>query len=517
MKRDSRRAFLQEVGQGMLIAGLGSALASDLGVSTAWADDGPDRLTFGELEPLVSLLQETPPDELQPILVDRLRAGSVDLPRLTAAGLLANARTFGGQDYVGFHTFMALPPALEMARELPKHLQPLPILKVLYRNSARIQAFGGRDNEVLHRIVAEPIAPSNSAGEALRDSVRRVEWDQAERDFAGLALGPPGEAFNHLQFTVQDEVDVHRVVLAWRAWEALDLTGEEQAHTLLRQSLRYCLKNEETRRQRGYGESEIRSVLPKLLDQYHLAGPASRTREVDDGWIQSLAETVFRSSRAEAAEAAAAALADGVEAQAIGQALSLAANLLVLHDPGREQQYGSEEKPAGSVHGDSVGVHASDAANAWRHIARMSNPRNQVASLIVGAFHTAGQHGRAMPEALPHAEHVQQLNAAEPAALLREADGAIRENDQQRASAAIHRYGQLGGAPRPAFDLLLRYAVSEDGALHAEKYYRTVSEEFATTRPAFRWNQLVALARVTASEYGHSAPGAEQARDLIGV
>ena len=29
------------------------------------------------------------------------------------------------------------------------------------------------------------------------------------------------------------------------------------------------------------------------------------------------------------------------------------------------------------------------------------------------------------------------------------------------------------------FDLLLKYAVSEDGALHAEKYYRTATEEFA--------------------------------------
>jgi hypothetical protein len=41
---------------------------------------------------------------------------------------------------------------------------------------------------------------------------------------------------------------------------------------------------------------------------------------------------------------------------------------------------------------------------------------------------------------------------------------------------------------------LLKYAVSEDGALHAEKYYRTASEEFAAGRPAFRWRQLVALA-----------------------
>jgi hypothetical protein len=67
------------------------------------------------------------------------------------------------------------------------------------------------------------------------------------------------------------------------------------------------------------------------------------------------------------------------------------------------------------------------------------------------------------------------------------------------------------------FDLLLRYAVSEDGALHAEKYYRTVTEEFNSSRPAFRWRQLAALARVTASEYGKPAPGIDEARRLLGV
>ena len=81
----------------------------------------------------------------------------------------------------------------------------------------------------------------------------------------------------------------------------------------------------------------------------------------------------------------------------------------------------------------------------------------------------------------------------------------------------MHRYGELGHPARPAFDLLLRYAVSEDGALHAEKYYRTVTEEFAAARPAFRWRQLAALARVTASEYGYPAPGYAEACRLLKV
>jgi hypothetical protein len=162
-----------------------------------------------------------------------------------------------------------------------------------------------------------------------------------------------------------------------------------------------------------------------------------------------------------------------------------------------------------------VGVHASDAANAWRNIARVTDRRNTIASLIVGAYHTAGQAGGQNPQPYPFAEHREKVADVAPDALLPEADAAIRAGDQARACALVHRYGELGRSARPVFDLLLGYGISEDGALHAEKYYRTVTEEFATTRPAFRWRQLAALARVTASEYGHPAPGMEEARRLL--
>ena len=109
------------------------------------------------------------------------------------------------------------------------------------------------------------------------------------------------------------------------------------------------------------------------------------------------------------------------------------------------------------------------------------------------------------------------ITTTDPAGLLRDAEAAIRSRDQDRACALVHKYGALGHDARPAFDMLLRYGVSEDGALHAEKYYRTVVEEFAKTRPAFRWQHLAALARVTASEYGHPAPGVAEARGLLGV
>ena len=88
MHQRNRRQFLADVGRGMLVAGVGTALATDLGLAPAFADDGTDRLTFGSLEPLVSLMQETPPDRLLPILAGKIREGA-DLRTLTAAAGLA--------------------------------------------------------------------------------------------------------------------------------------------------------------------------------------------------------------------------------------------------------------------------------------------------------------------------------------------------------------------------------------------------------------------------------------------
>src|SRR5262245_6525660 len=130
--RRSRRAFLADVGRGVLVASVGVNLATELGLAAEPAEgrDAPDALSFGTLEPLVCLMQETPVHRLLPVLVEQLSQG-VELKRLLSAAALANARTFGGEDYVGFHTMMALAPALHMAAEMPQTQAALPVFKVL--------------------------------------------------------------------------------------------------------------------------------------------------------------------------------------------------------------------------------------------------------------------------------------------------------------------------------------------------------------------------------------------------
>ncbi len=493
MNGRNRREFLGDVGRGMLVASLGSAAALELGLSPSFAEVTTPRLTFGELEPLVSLMQETPPDKLLPLLVAKLRSGT-QLKTLVSAAALTNARAFGGQDYTGYHTFMALVPAYKMAGELPSERQALPVLKVLYRNSSRIQDQHVDHRDTLHRIEAAAAVPPDHRGEWLRDAIRAIDLHDAETRFAAMAASPAIDAFNQLQLAVDDDVNVHRVVLAWRAWAMLELTGQQYAETLLRQSVRFCIDSEQSLRDHHQPEPAVRTVLPQLLDEHHLEGKVLGSRKAEDSQMEELAQVVFSGTREQAAEAAAAALAEGMDPESVGEALSMAANLLVLHDPGRKKQYSTPQKPPGCVHGDSIGVHASDAANAWRNISHVSNARNKTAALIVGAFHTAGQFGQVTKDPYPYIGLLDDIRAKDATTLLSQTEEAVRGNDQARACALVHRYGELNLPERPVFDLLLKYAVSEDGALHAEKYYRTVSEEFVTTRPAFRWRQMVALA-----------------------
>src|ERR1041385_2075287 len=324
----TRREFLAEVGQGMLLATVGAEVASGLGLARAdAAEAGSDALHFGSLEPLVVLMQETPADRLLPKLAGQLRSGA-DLRQLVAAAALANARTFGGEDYVGFHTMMALAPAFHMAQELPKESQPLPVFKVLYRNTNRIQERGGRKEEVLHAVKSASLPEGRLGGEVLREAVRRKDVNGAEQTFAKLAEISADDAFNQLLYAVHDNTEVHRVVLPYRAWDLLGMIGKEQAHTLLRQSVRYCVKAESWQHTATWDEP--RTVLPKALEEYKLLGRSPGDRNPDDDWVDQMSQTIFKSTPEQAGEAAAASLAEGMSPSDVGEAPTLAANQLVL-------------------------------------------------------------------------------------------------------------------------------------------------------------------------------------------
>jgi hypothetical protein len=499
----------------MLVAGLGTSLSADLGCSVSFAEEGGDGLSFGEYDALVDLLQGTPSDKLQPLLVEKLQRGETNLAQLMSAAALANAEAFGGEDYVGFHTAMAMLPALDMAELLPHGRRPLPILKVLYRNTAQIQELGGASKKTLRKLSIDGEGHAGKdVGLQIRDVSRHADLQGAEALFATLGGAPIDTMFNVLQPVMQDEINVHRFVFAYRTHGLAKLLGDEYAYDILRQCVRFCINDERHRISNDRPESPIRGLMPKLLDQYQLEGKSFGKRDPGDAWVLETSAAIYDGPPERAAEIAAAAIAEGIDREVVGEAISLASNLLTLRQ-------GSDNWRA---HGDAAGVHAADATNAWRNMARVAETRHAIPGLIIAAYHSA-RHKPFAHDPYPLEEHRDKIRTTDQASLLNEAEDAIRHNDQGRAAAAISIYGEQGHPLQPVMDSMLRFTISEDGRLHGEKFFHTVSEEYRTIRPAFRWREIVALARVTASAYGytrtdesgHRAPGYEQACGLLGV
>jgi hypothetical protein len=386
----------------------------------------------------------------------------------------------------------------------------LPILKMLYRNTNRIHEFGGRAKEVLHPVTPAELPEGKSGGEAIRDAVRGLDLKSAEARLATLCKSSASEAFNQVQSALHDSTEVHRVNMVYRAWGLLDIVGLDHAHTLLRESLHYFVNAEKSKANKFYS-SGIRELLPKLADQYHLFDKPPGTKRPDDAWVEKMSLEIFNAPPDRAAEIAAAALAEGWSPEGLHEALSLGANQLVLRDESKQ------------AHGATPGVHCSDAVNAWRHIGQASDPKNAVTAVIVAAYNLSRDRENPKQnkftewEAYPRQDARGRLKASEPEALLSELDGAIRNKDQALATAAVQKYGELGAPAAPVFALYRRYVLSQNGSLHGEKYFRTVSEEFESTRAPFRWRQLVAMTRYCASMYGEPTPGYTEALQLLGL
>src|SRR5262249_16893208 len=156
-------------------------------------------------------------------------------------------------------------------------------------------------------------------------------------------------------------------------------------------------------------------------------------------------------------------------------------------------------------------------ANGWRHIAKVASARNTFASLIAAAYHTAGQTGWQLSKPYPLVEDVEKVETKDGERLIAALDEAVRGKDQKPGAAVAARWGGVGEGGRAIVGEVGQCSISEDGALHAEKYFQTASEEYARSRAKFRWLHVIALARVTASAGGQPAPGVAEARKILGV
>src|SRR5205085_2814605 len=124
----------------------------------------------------------------------------------------------------------------------------------------------GATKETLKPVEPGTLASDRPGGEQLRDACRKADLAGAEATFAALCRqGKPEDALNALLVEVDDATEVHRVVLVSRAWDLTRFVGAERAHTMLRQSVHYCVNSERNPNQVKYN-APLRELLPRLLD-----------------------------------------------------------------------------------------------------------------------------------------------------------------------------------------------------------------------------------------------------------
>ena len=245
------------------------------------------------------------------------------------------------QDYVGFHTFMALAPGLRRwSRELPEPTgRRCRCSRCSTATPTASRSTGGREHEVLHPVAAGGPARRPHGGEALREATRGRRHGRGRADLRRAGAGPIGEAFNDLQYVGagRRRRPPRRPRLAGLGAARPDGQGARPHAAAPVGALLRATRRAASRATTGRA-GDPAPCCRKLLDQYKLleqaAGrphgrttPGSRA-EPDD--LRAPAAT-------QAADAVAAALAEGIAPEAVGEAISLAANQLVLRDPGRPQ------------------------------------------------------------------------------------------------------------------------------------------------------------------------------------
>ena len=289
-----------------------------------------------------------------------------------------------------------------MSRELPEAQRALPVLKVLYRNTNHIQQIGGRSHEALHPVepAAVPAGPAGGRGPPRGDPPAghgrgRADLRRARR------TGRSTRRTTTCQYLVQDNIErpPRRPGLARLGPARPDRQGARPHAAPPVGPLLRGRGGEHP--QVRLGRARCAPSCPGCSTSYRLlsraAGRAAARRRLGRAAGQTIYASTARAGRRRGRRG------PGRRDRARGRRRGDLAGRQPARParPRPRARPTRAAKPVGSVHGASVGVHASDAANAWRNIARVSNRRNALASLIVGAYHTAGQAGGLNPQPYP--------------------------------------------------------------------------------------------------------------------
>lgn len=490
----------------------------------------------GDIEPLVSFVEETEPDRIVEATLEKLSGGTSPLAMLTASALAVSRSSELPADHHGgpVHPVSGIHGVCHLAGRLAGDAQHLPVIQNVALANKHIHDVETGPTAML---AIEPLEAGDGGPDATAQAfvaaLRARKPLAAERYF--LALLPhrtPGEILD-LILTVaipRAALDEHHFNYPIFAVMSLDDIGWEWASVVLRPPVRYVASHPPLYGAHGFPVPYVDEILRNYNDFPMIEGLVEDHRllaidipmesgDHETAAIGDLGERIglpdnFKDIPRLVAEA----LASGLSLEGAGEALSIGAASLQLRC-----NYVSTDE-----------VHMHTAINARRYLLKLDgiSLRTRLLALLSWnrdpEIHFAGYDVRAVPGQTPFspradAKTIASLPERSQDALLDAIADAIAGlpviADRSVSNAALddlvdwpkihhvlalaQQYAELGYDPAAYFVRIGELACQEDlSEMHGYKFQQAALEEYYATREPYRWVHLVSAVRHVACIFG---------------
>lgn len=467
------------------------------------------RVAYPErIEPLVQLVEETPPERIVARTHEMLAAGT-GFRDMLLASTLAVVRSSDlppGHHGGPLHPLAGLHAVRHIAARLPREYAMLPVIQHVAVANKHIHS-PAMGPYILAE--ARPVSEGESVEatvKAFRQAVSRGVYNACDHYFLYLLerLSPMQVLEHLLEVGIpKNQLDDHYFLFPVFTWRALEYFGWEYARHIGRAPVRYIT--------RPTAPTSLDDVNA-LIDEYELLERDLRpdTAEDETGAVTALADEIGRvDAFAEIPGMLARALGAGLSLEGAGEALSVGGSTLFLR----------------SQTGNPMDVHINTGANTRRYLLRQPELSRRIKLQALLVWNTGPEVRMAQrmlaSEPQPEPARVAVLPVRTQGELLDEIATLIdrlpvgerlpaanlaswRSTDEVKQAAALaQQYADRGYSPGPLITLLGKIACRDNFTeLHAFKHHQATYEEFHATRPSLRWRHLVAAVQAAAISHG---------------
>jgi hypothetical protein len=335
----SRRRFLQSAAAGGAALGLSNCefLYGLPRLRAADVKPEPGRVRLrDEIEPLVTLIEDSPRNRLLEEIAGRIRSGT-SYKDILAALLLAGVCNVRPRPNVGFkfHAVLVVNSAHLASLASPDHERWLPLFWAL-DNFKSAQAQNAKESGWrLPPVVEDKVPPARTARKAFVEAMDRWDEEAADAAVVGLARTAGAQEVFELfcRYGARDFRDIgHKAIFVANSWRTLQTIGWQHAEPVLRSLTYALLKNDGTNPSRADLEPDRpgranETVAAALRDDW-LDRKASRKATAD------MLGTLRSADAVEAPKQIVRLVNAGASPQAVWDALFLGAGELLLRKPG---------------------------------------------------------------------------------------------------------------------------------------------------------------------------------------